>query len=217
MRLKSVFGYAAIIAISIVVILMRECQHQRDTDGLLIDISNYKDTAYSYQLENGKLAFYNDALELENEKQIKALLSKDEDFKLLLEGFKNIDATGSITNVFNVKHDTVKLYDTIPCDFEPIKVERISNEYTFHGTIMRTNFVIDSLTVPNEIKFVVGEKKTGLFKKESTIEVVNSNPLIQTTGLTAYVIEEKNKWGKRILFFASGVLVGVVTYAVATN
>lgn len=217
MRLKTVFGYAFLIAISIVIILMRECQHQRDTDGLLIDISNYKDTAYSYELENGKLAFYNDALELENEKQIKALLSRDEDFKLLLEGFKDIDATGSITNVFNVKNDTVKLYDTIPCDFEPIKVERISSEYTFNGTIMRTNFIIDSLKVPNEIKFVVGEKKTGLFKKESTIEVVNSNPLITTTGITAYVIEEKNKWGKRILIFASGVLVGVVSYAVATN
>ncbi len=217
MRLKTVIGYASMASIFILILLMRECQHQRDTNGLLVDISNYKDTAYSYKLENGKLAYYNDALELENEKQIKALLSKDEDFKLLLDGFKSIDATGSVTTLFEVKHDTLRLSDTIPCDFNPIKVEKISPEYSFNGTIMSSYFIIDSLSIPNEIKFVVGEKKTGLFKKESTIEVVNSNPLIKTTGLTAYVIEEKPEWGKKVAIFASGVLIGVVTYAVVTQ
>lgn len=219
MNFKRLSGYLVITVLAIIIILMRECQHQRDTNGLITDISAYKDTAYYYELENGKVVAYNQTLELENAKQIKAILQKDEDFRLLLEGFKNLDAVGGVTTITRIIHDTINFtkFDTIPCDFEPIKVEKISAEYTFNGTITNTSFIIDSLLIPNEMKFVVGEKRTGLFKRESRIEVVNSNPLIQTVGVTAYTVEEKAKWGQKLLIFMSGVLVGVITYGAVTK
>lgn len=208
---KSVRNYGILITLFVIAFLFRECQHQKQVDNLIVSVADYKDTAYYYKAENGKVVAYNDALELQNEDQIKAILKKDEDFRLLLEGFKNINATGGVTTIFRVEHDTIKLTDTIPCDFEPILVERLTTEYNFNGTITPTNFIIDSLTIPNEMKFVVGEKKIGLFKKEKRIEVVNSNPLIQTTGITAYVVEEKKNGLKFVLISIGGAIVGIIT------
>ena len=190
---------------------MQRCQHQRDTDNLLIDISDYKDTAYTYEAENGKLVAYNDALELQNETQAKALLSKDEDFKLLLDGIKDLDAAGSVTTITNIYNDTVKLHDTIPCDFEPIPMDKHTKGYDFYATITPSDLIIDSLFIPNEMKFVVGEQKIGLFKKERRIEVINSNPLIQTTGVTAYTIEDKPQGLKYVLVAIGGAVVGIIT------
>lgn len=209
--MRRFWSYVIMTSIFVLILLMRECQHQRDTDNLLIDISNYKDTAYFYEAENGKVVAYNEALVLQNETQAKAILDKDEDFRILLEGIKNLDAAGSVTTIFQVKHDTLRLTDTIPCDFDPIAVERLSPEYNFHGTITRTDFIIDSLQIPNVMKFVVGEQKTGLFKRERRIEVINSNPLIQTTGVTAYTIEDKPKWGRTIVIAIGGAIVGILT------
>ncbi len=217
MTIRNVLSFLGITALYITILLFRECQHQKEVDGLIDEVSNYKDTAYFYKLENGKTVAYNQALELENQNQIKAILRKDEDFRLLLEGIKDIDGAGEVRTVFKVKHDTIKMSDTIPCDFEPIKVEKQSPEYSFFGTIKSSDFVIDSLSIPNEMKFVIGEKKTGLFKKESRIEVVNTNPLIETVGIKAYVIEEKAKWGQKVVIFLSGAVVGTVTYYFATN
>lgn len=211
MTTKRLLSYFILTAIFVVLLLMQRCQHQRETDNLLIDVSNYKDTAYFYEAENGKLVAFNDVLELQNQTQAEALLSKDEDFKTLLEGIKSLDAAGSVTTIYKIKHDTIKLHDTIPCDFDPIAMDKHTDSYDFFATITPSDLIIDSLYIPNVMKFVVGEQKTGFLKKERRIEVINSNPLVQTTGVTAYTIEDKPNKLKYILIAISGAIVGIIT------
>lgn len=204
-------NYGILIVLAVIAFLFRECQHQKQVDNLVTDISDYKDTAYHYKGENGKLIAYNEVLELQNEDQAKALLKKDEDFKMLLDGFKHINATGSVTNIFQVKSDTIKLTDTIPCDFNPIPVAKEQDSiYSIYATITRTDLIIDSLKIQNTMKFVVGEKKVGLFKKEKRIEVVNTNPNITTTGTTAYTITEKNNKLLITISAIGGAIVGIL-------
>jgi hypothetical protein len=208
--IRELRNYGILIVLAVIALLFRECQHQKQVDDLVVSIADYKDTAYYYKGENGKIVAYNEALELQNEEQVKALLKKDEDFKMLLDGFKSINATGGVTTIFEVKHDTIELHDTIPCDFEPIAVTKTDSTYDFFGTIMPSDFIIDSLKVPNEMKFVVGEKKVGLFKKETRIEVVNTNPLITTTGITAYTVQEPKKGFLITLSAIGGAIVGIL-------
>ena len=204
-------NYGILIVLAVVAFMLRECQHQKQVDNLVTDISDYKDTAYHYKGENGKLVAYNEVLELQNEDQAKALLKKDEDFKMLLDGFKSINATGSVTNIFEVKNDTIKLTDTIPCDFEPIAVEKEQDSiYNLYATITPTDLIVDSLQILNTMKFVVGEKKVGWFKKEKRIEVVNTNPNITTTGTTAYTITEKRNGLLITLSAIGGAIVGII-------
>lgn len=211
-------NYGILIVISVIALIFRECQHQKQVDNLVTDISDYKDTAYHYKGENGKLIAYNQALELQNEDQVKALLKKDEDFRVLLDGFKNINATGSVTNIFQVKSDTIKLTDTIPCDFNPISVSKERDSiYSIYATITPSELIIDSLKIQNTMKFVVGEKKTGLFKKEKRIEVLNTNPNIKTTGTTAYTVSEKNNKLVITISAISGAILGIIVERLAVK
>jgi hypothetical protein len=211
MTWKRLLSYVILTGIFVLILLMQRCQHQKEVDGLVTNISEYKDTALFYKAENGELVAYNKSLVLQNETQAKALLSKDEDFRILLEGLKELDAAGSVTTIIKVKHDTIELHDTIPCDFDPIPMNKNTDGYDFYGHITPSDLIIDSLHVPNTMKFVVGEQKTGWFKKEKRIEVINTNPLVETTGITAYTIEEDRKGLKYTLIAIGGAIIGIIT------
>jgi hypothetical protein len=154
----------------------------------------------NYRLKNGKLVAHNKTLEVENKKQLKAYLEKDEDFKLLLKKYKNVVGGIVIVDTFKITGDTIKLTDTIPCEFNPIRVSRDMPYYSFLGTIKQSEFILDTLIIPNTTKIVIGEKRIGWFNKEKRIEVVNTNPYITTSNISAITINDKKKWYRTQMF-----------------
>jgi len=198
-----------VIILLLILFVFRECQNQSNTDDLVLDITNYSDSAKYYKGKNGTLIAYNKTLNVENEKQLKAVLSKYDTLSQILEKFKDIKSTTIIKETITIKHDSILFEKKIPCDFEPFKVKRDSLYYTFRGTIGQDFFSIDTLSIPNQQSIVVGRKKVGFLKHEYRAEVINSNPLVNVTNIGSYAIKPKKKWyEKRIVQIPSAFLIG---------
>lgn len=185
------------IIVMSIIFLFRECSNQNDKNNLVNDISNYKDSAKFYNLKvNGMqvAVAYNQSLQLENKNQLESILKKNDTLSKLISKFKAISSTTIINNITNISGDTIKLTDSIPCDFKAFKVRRDSIYYHFIGTIAPKYFSIDTLIIPNKQSIIIGEKKLGFFRgTEIRAEIINSNPLIKTSNIESYVINKKKK------------------------
>ena len=112
--------------------------------------------------------------------------------KRLVRSFRNVDTAGNVTTVTKI--------DTIPIPYEvevPCKFTRefgiFERYYTIEGTSNKKGISLNEISIPNTLSFAIGDKKTGFFKSEYRIEVVNSNPYITTTGLDAYTLQVPKK------------------------
>lgn len=208
MNTKNIF-WIVIIAI-VIIFSLRECSNYRATNSLLNNVVSYKDSVKTYRNMNGDLVAYNQTLEFENKKQLNAYLVEKNISEEELKKWKSISPAIIIKTEFKIKHDTILLKDTIPADFKPISFSEISADYALFGSIQPTFMVVDSLKIPNTQSILVGEKKLGWFKTEKRVEVTNSNPLIQTTNLGSFAINEKKKWYQTAAFkFGVGVVAGL--------
>lgn len=175
----------------------------------------YQDTAEHYKLKvNGNpvdIAF-NKSLVLESKKQLQAVLAKNDTLMQLMKKFKNITGTTIINQYTTIKGDTIRMKDSIPCDFKPFQVRRDSLYYRFLGTIGPTFFSIDSLVIPNTQSIVIGEKKLGFFKgTEKRLELINSNPLVYTNKIQNYLIQPRKRLYQKTGFqLAIGFIAGSV-------
>lgn len=184
-----------IIIVLVTVLLLREGCYQSSRNDLLQNITEYKTEAKHYKLKNGTEVAQNKALMLENQTQIKALLNKNDTLSQLITKYKNLQNVTIINNSTEIKNDSIA-YDTIkiPCDFKPFQVVRDSSHYMFVGTIAQTYFKIDSLRIPDKQSIIFGERKMGFLKKRQwTVEVVHSNPLVKTTNIGEYAVKQKRK------------------------
>lgn len=198
-RLEKIMG--GIILALILLSGIREGCNNLDKNKLIHEGANYKDSAQHYSLKVGELKVLvatNKSLVLENDKQIKSVLSSMNDtIAKLVRKFKEIKSGTIINNYTTINNDTIKLHgDSIPCDFKPFKVRRDSIHYKFTGTIAKGYFSIDTLKIPNKISLIIGREKVGFLKYEDRAAITNSNPLVHTSNIGNYeVIKRKKRIG----------------------
>lgn len=198
-------------------LFIKGCRNQKEIDTLINNIASYKDSAQFYKIKvNGNpvdVAF-NQSLVLETKKQLEAVIAKNDTLLKLVSKFKKIASTTIINQYTTINGDTIRLQDSIPCDFKPFQVKRDSLYYHFTGTIAPGFFSIDSLIIPNKQSIVIGEKKLGFLKgTEKRVEIVNSNPLIRTDKIQNYVINPHKKWHQTTAFkFGLGLVAGSIGY-----
>jgi hypothetical protein len=206
---RYIYVITGILTLAICLFLFRDCQHQKDIDNLVKNVATYSDSAKHYKSKYGTIAF-NQALQFQNEKQLKAYLSQNDTLKQLLKSFKKISSVTIIKEKVYI-HDTVPIpFETkIPCDFKPFTVKRDCTNYHFKGTIFPDKFNIDEISIPNKQTVVLGEKKTGFMKKEYRVEITNSNPYIVTSNVGGYTVNPKKEWyQKPVVTFLIGTAVG---------
>ena len=146
------------------------------------------DSIKYYKNKHGQEVAYKTALQGEKS-AMSVLLSKQIDstgqLKRLTEKYKRIASAGNITTVTRI--DTIPVAYEVPVPFEFERTwEKINPFYSLSGKSNQNGITIDRLEIPNTLSYVIGDKKTGLFKSEYRIETVNSNPYVRTTGLDAY-------------------------------
>lgn len=201
-----------IIAIVIIVLLgvVREGCNSSKVDRLLDSVQNYSDSAKHYRTEVGVLVAHNQSLVLENEEQMKTLFAKNDTLSQLLKKYKKLQSVTTVTQIIQIT-DSFPFEVKIPCDFKPFEIKRESEFYNFQGTISSLDFKLDNLTIFNQQSIVIGERKLSFLRgRERRVEIVNSNPLMQTTNIGNYVISGKKKWYEtRGFAFLSGTIVGV--------
>lgn len=191
---------------------------QNREDKLIQSLTTYSDSAKYYKLENNAIVATNKAVEIRTQDQMKILAKQMNDtLYAMMKKFKKTQSIMYATNNFYASSDTI-LHDTIPCDFAPVSVKKSDSTYALKGTVTKNFFSVDSLYVPNKINIVIGEKKTGLFKKEMTVDINNSNPLMKTSNIKAFTYSPEKRWyEKPAIPFAVGVVVAVAVNILKTN
>jgi len=106
-------------------------------------------------------------------------------------------------------HDTIYPIGTLKT---PKRFELSNPFYGINGVVLTNGIVIDSLGIKNRMDITIGQKRNGIFKKSTPIvEVVNSNPYVQTLSMQNVIIEDKKRFYESKLFwFGAGVLGGVL-------
>jgi len=187
--------YLIIIAL-IIFLFIREGCGSVIRNNLVKDISNYKTKVTHYKGLNDAEIAQNNALMLDNEQQLKAILNKNDTLTELMKAYNKLKNVTIVDSYMQIMNDSIS-YDTIriPCDFEPFQISRDSLHYSFSGTIAPDYFKIDSIKIPDTQSLIFGKRKMGLFKsREWTVEVVHSNPLVHTTNIGQYsIMEKRNK------------------------
>jgi len=87
---------------------------------------------------------------------------------------------------------------------------------TIVGKVVLHGISIDSFKLSNTVSIRLSEKKDGLFGRKSVIQVLNSNPSINTINAGNFIQKQKPswwyRWGKPVVV---GAVVGLITYQIA--
>lgn len=196
--------------IVLVLFLVDSCNTNKQLANEAIGYSNYKDTVVFYKSRSGKLLASNDALQISES----ALLELNDNLNQDLEDarIKNLNSFTRVRTQTRIDTLEIRLTDSIPCDSFEVRFVKLNQWYRLGGRINNTRLFIDSLTIPNEQKIIVGQKKNGFLKPKSfTVVVDNSNPYMIVTGLTNYTIDNKKPWySKWYIKVAAGFALGYV-------
>jgi len=191
---KYAYVISGIVIIAICLFSFRECQHQKHADDLVKNISTYSDSAKHYKSKFGEIAF-NQTLQFDNKKQLESYIASNDTLKQLLKKYKSTNSISVIKETVFI-HDTVSIpfITKIPCNFNAFKIRTHKDSlYKFVGTLYPDKFYVDTISMSNKQTIVDGYKKTGLFKKEHMIEILNSNPFISVKNIGGYSVKDKPK------------------------
>lgn len=184
------------------------------------------------QLENqkGEMVAQNTVLFTSSQKQIKALTDtvfnlKDRegrmiravlDYSKIIQeaNFRNKSAGFQDKPTVNAKGDTV--YLSQPADPDLIRVPRpfrySDSTIDLAGRVRKNDVLIDSLKIPNILSIRTAEVKTGIFKRSTVVQAVNSNPAFINSQIASVKVTHKpsawNRWIKPVLFAGAGLYIG---------
>ena len=165
-------------------------------------INNFKSQIQKFNLDN--LAFEEEL----NEKgqkivtQEQIILSQKDAIKqglLEINRLKKVKSqvnvvTQTIVDTFVVSHT-----DTIVQYFEggaflklPQSYTYLTDDISFGAEVTEKGLKVNNISIENSASITIGYKGNGLFRKKTpVVELVNSNPYVQTNSVSNVVIEEK--------------------------
>jgi len=168
--------------------------------------------------------------EVVSQKELVAVKTKELEKQLLANSnLKSINThlkamvRTSMTNVL-AKYDvdsTQSIADTtvsfIPdTAFNPLNKSFSVTEkwYNLSGKVTRNGILLNNITINDSLTVNYGVKKTGFLnlKKENFIEIIHSNPNIETLSINNVTLKNEKKWyEKGITKFMAGAIVGGAT------
>jgi hypothetical protein len=204
--------YISYLAIALLVLfLIGQCKRVGELNSDIAKLENYKDTVKFYKSKSGRLIAYNDALVVDRRTLEKVKDSLMEEIKDL--NIKKPDVIVRWRTRVDVDTKYVAFETKLPCDEDFEASFKFDDKWlAFDGVVVNTGVRMDRITLENDLMFVVGEKKNGLFKRNEYIVAVKSdNPYFQTESIQSYVIKPKPKFYDRLWFKASLFVLGVGT------
>ena len=166
------------------------------------------DTIQYYKNEIGAEVSEKKALK-GDKKSLQILLSKQIDstrqLKQLVKNFRRVDAAGNITSETTIDSIYIPYPESVPVQFRKEWLKE-DHYFSISGISTQNGTTIDKIQLPNTLSFAIGKRKTGLFSSEYSIEAVNSNPYIKTTGLDSYTFKVPQKRFGLGLYAGFGIL-----------
>lgn len=201
----------------IVVMLLwaKSCGDSRKDKQRLSDLIEYEHIAKQYVSKDGTLINYNNSLAVtpEDLKIVQdSLLGYIKNLKLKID---DVHSTTIITERLRLDTLRVPVYLS-DCVFDTT-LQLNNPNYNMDITMTNRGLTFNSLEFPNTSGITLTDKREKWWKaKESIVTVTNSNPLMQTDGITSYTFKQNQKWWqKRWVHAIGGAVVGsIATYKI---
>ena len=162
-----------------------------------------------------------DSIKIASQKQI--ILSQKDAIRLGVLEVDNLKKVKSqvrtitkikLDSVFIAFKDTLLLTDTI-YNVGVIKVpkrfEYNQPYFNIQGIILQNNLLIDSLKLHNNMKLTIGNKRNGIFKKNTPIvKLTNTNPYMTTLDMNNVIIQKDKKFFDRKVFWCGVGVLGTL-------
>lgn len=184
------------VAVVVLAILwFRSCSEKRNLEKNIAQNSEVlQDTIQHYKNKEGKEVATR--LAMQGEKQsLELLLASQTDstqqLKSLVKYYKKVAAAIHTETITKIDSIQVPYYIDGADFIVPFSLQE--KWYGVSGRSTNKGLFLDQLTIPNTQSIVIGDKKTGFFKTQFRIDVVNSNPFIKTTKVDGYSLTERTK------------------------
>jgi hypothetical protein len=228
MKTLKIFKY--IFWLFFISMIIVTCNLLKERSSMLSNLSNYQMREKAFKLELRKdsstIATQSQTLLSQKEaERLKILVLEDKMKKVQSQvttktttGFSDVvvgwagvidDTTNSI-----IEHDTLVVADT-NCLKIPKRFEVKEKFYQISGEVIKQGIKFDSISFPNETIVTVGERKQNLFsKKESVVQIKNTNPYVKMQSMNNIVIKPKKPFYEHPIFLIS---VGVIGAKILTK
>lgn len=206
--------YMAALVVAML-LLAKACGDNRADKQRLEDLVSYEHIAKKYVAKDGTLINFNNSLTVtpEDLKIVQdSLLGYIENLKLKI---KDVHSTTIITERLILDTLEVPVYLS-NCKFDTT-IQLENPNYNMDITMTNEGLTFNKLEFPNRSGFTMTDKREKWWKaKESIVTVTNSNPLMQTEGITSYTFKQNQKWWqKRWVHAIGGVAIGsIATYKI---
>jgi hypothetical protein len=222
--MKSVKIFKYLFWLFFISMIITTCTLLRERNNLLGNLSNYQMREKAFKLELRKdsstIATQSQTLLSQKEaERLKILVLEDKMKKVQSQvttktttGFSDVVVgwAGVIDDTTNtiIEHDTLVIADT-NCLKIPKRFEVREKFYQISGEVIRQGIKFDSISFPNETIVTVGERKQNLFsKKESVVQIKNTNPYVKMQSMNNIVIKPKKPFYEHPIFLISVGIIG---------
>ena len=200
-------------------LIITTCTLLKERNSLMSNLSNYQMREKAFKLEIRK-----DSSTIATQTQTLLSQKEAERLKILVLEDKMKKVQSQVTTKTNtgvndivvgwagvigddssyIEHDTLVIADT-NCLKIPKRFEVNERFYQISGEVIRTGIKFDSISFPNETIVTVGDRKKNLFsKKESVVQIKNTNPFVKMQSMNNIVIKPKKPFYEHPIF-----LIGV--------
>jgi len=201
--MKNIYHHAITVALIVLCIYLWRGKKYSETvstnsiEALTSDLKEFKTKQGLWASE--KQAFEG------TEKDLKQIIkTKDAALQNALKTFKKRVAAASIKTIVEI--DTVFIPYDKTVDFEFSETfKKDTKYYSINGVANQKGVDVLNVSIPNTQTLVIGKKRVGFLKHETTVDVINSNPLIKVDELEAFSFKSKPKR------FGLGIFVGYST------
>lgn len=209
-----------------IVVLVNRTNNQRKTiNDLKADTTRLSTQIDTFRNKTGLLIAEQQVAEYENKQRLKELSNTIFDLEKKNQRLvKQVNYYGQVGQITKIDSVFIPYVDTVLIDTGiatnmisvPKKFSTKDKYYTIEGIVKKEGVSVDNIEIINTVSFREIEKKQGLFKAPiTTLQVINSNEFVTTTGITSVNVKHKpsawNRWIKPTLV---GLGVGFVTYKI---
>tara|TARA_R110001583_G_scaffold72139_5_gene202353 strand:- start:362 stop:973 length:612 start_codon:yes stop_codon:yes gene_type:complete len=194
---------------------------------IIIIILAFVTFGFAYKSNESKKAIFraqqdlnesNQAYEI-NEAQLASLKDENEGLKELIDEYKEVESvtkviTKTVIDTVRIEYDNSILVSDSGTFVGSVNIDSLF--YSLSCTFTEKNFTLNRIEIPNESSIVIGDRKIrgflGIPKgREYAIDIVNSNPYVQTTNIQTYkIVQEKKWWDTKAFSIGVGFIGGFV-------
>jgi hypothetical protein len=206
-------------------LIIATCTLVKERNSLLGNLSNYQMREKAFKLELRKdsstIATQSQTLLSQKEAERLKILVLEDKMKKVQSQVTTKTTTGlndvvvgwagvidDTTTNSTIEHDTLVVADT-NCLKIPKRFEVKEKFYQISGEVIRQGIRFDSIAFPNETIVTVGERKQNLFsKKESVVQIKNTNPYVKMQSMNNIVIKPKKPFYEHPVFLIGVGVIG---------